>query len=339
MLVGALGFGARALLAGQRALELGFRMAHAQQRAHRGQQHGRTKRLDQVHVRALIEAVGAILLGHGRLRHLQHLDAGRVKLGFQLAADIEAAHVRQVDVEHGQVGPLRPHSGEAPRRPCVLRSPRNRRAARIWILMNRAASLSSTTRMRARSITMPPRCPDGGAMPVARSMARCIAQCQVLARQVGLGQYRRVRSHPLALRFGQRPGRNHHDGDLAGARIALKGVTQIQAVHVSELQIEQHHGGIRPLRLPQPVAAAGGFDDLVIAPAQHFANDEPRRLLIVHQPARAWRPADARPVRASAEARRRPVACGRRHSAPRASAFCGSSTELTTSSGISDVDR
>ena len=62
----------------------------------------------------------AILFGDGRLGYLQDLDARRAELRFQLPAHVEAAHVRQVDVEHRQIGPLCPCGRERfPARPCL----------------------------------------------------------------------------------------------------------------------------------------------------------------------------------------------------------------------------
>ncbi|MNL06838.1 hypothetical protein D3C87_1274870 [compost metagenome] len=80
-----------------------FGFPHAQQGAQGGQQHVRVHRVDQVGIGAGVQA-GDDVPGLDRSRrHVNHRQQRGSRLGAQFAHDVEAAHVRQVDVEDQRV--------------------------------------------------------------------------------------------------------------------------------------------------------------------------------------------------------------------------------------------
>ncbi|MNP20323.1 hypothetical protein D3C76_1128900 [compost metagenome] len=76
---------------------LGF--AHPQQGAQGRQQHIRVHRVDQVGVGAGVEASDDVAGLDRRCGHMNHREQGGNRLRAQFTNDVEATHVRQVDVE------------------------------------------------------------------------------------------------------------------------------------------------------------------------------------------------------------------------------------------------
>ena len=253
-------------LAGQRARERSFGVAHAQQRADGGQQHRRA----DGSVRYMSAPVSRPCARSCSVTAVCDICStwmpGVLDSALELPADLEAAHVRQIDVEHDQVGRCAPRRGKRLRARAGLDHLVSRRGA--GSRLDEPGRVVVVDDQDARGVIG---CSDVTAAPCAAparldsALRSAVQRCSRVS--VGLGQHgggpapSRSRSASV-----ERPGRDDDDRDPAGARIALQRLAAPRGRPCRRsCRSRQHDVRVLALRLPQRRRAAGRLDDLVIA--------------------------------------------------------------------------
>ena len=221
----------------------------AQDRGDRREQLVRVDRLDQVGVGAAVQALGAVDRVDGGRRDVDDRRGAVRRIGLDLLADLEAAHVRQPDVEHDQVDAAVARTvasaSAAGRR---LDRPRSRPGAASWP----ARTASTGCRRRpgrcpARVIGAPGRS-DAERTTPRRSSSVVLGLVQDRARPAAVG--RMPGERPSGRRSARPPGcRRSRSSAASASSTALPsqlGQAQVEQDQVGRARLRSPASAVRP---------------------------------------------------------------------------------------------